>query len=142
MHKVLGALFYIAAGFFVYTVCLLAFVNQPTMQKWGVVAGFSVPAIIFLCAGLATNRFQLWKRHTGIVLLSGSGFACFLIFTVACLLTTEEFRQQLGPETLTFFSAYLSGGGLTVSTAVLGLLLLRAETGTAEPGAPEIDTPQ
>ena len=48
MRKVAGIIFHIIGGFFVYMVCFLAFVNQPTLAKWGIVAGFSLPALFFM----------------------------------------------------------------------------------------------
>lgn len=126
MRKVLGIVLYVIAGFFVYTVCLLAFINQPPMPKWGMVAGFSVPAVLCLFGGLAVNRFRNWRRHAGIVLVTAAGFTCFLIFTFICFLMTDEFKQMMHPDTLHFFSAYVSGGAFVLITGALGILLLRS----------------
>lgn len=133
MRKFFAICFYILAGFFVYMITLLAFINQPGVAKWGVVCIFTLPAMVSLCMGMAVNRFQNWKRHAGIVLLVGTGFACFVIFTVACFLMTDEFRQMLKQDTLGFFSAYLSGSIFIFSTATVGLLLLKTEQKKAEP---------
>lgn len=124
MRKVLSVILYTIAGFFVYMVCLLSFINQPPAQKWGIVAGFFVPALLFLCIGLALNRFQNWKRHTGIVLLSGAGLTGFIIFTFACLLMTDEFKRMMQPDTLDFFSAYILGSIFTLATGILGVLFI------------------
>ena len=127
MRKVLGILLYIVAGFFVYMVCLLAFVNQePPIAKWGIVVGFSIPAALFLCGGLAINRFQNWRRDSGIVLLAGAGFTFFLVFTLACLLMTEEFKRMMEPDSLDFFSAYIAGFCFILGSGALGVVLLRA----------------
>ncbi len=127
MRKVLGIISYVIAGFFVYMVCLLSFVNQPAITKWGIVSGFSLPALLFLLGGLALNRFQNWRKHSGIVLLSGAGFTCFLVFSLACVFMTDEFKQMMQPDTLDFFSAYVSGGIFILSTSGLGVLLLKTE---------------
>jgi peptidoglycan/LPS O-acetylase OafA/YrhL len=124
MRKVIAILFYVVAGFSVYMVSLLAFINQPPIAKWAIVGGFTLPVLLFLGIGLAISRFQNWKKHTGIVLVSGAGFTCFVVFTFICLLTTDDFRQQLGPDTLNFFTGYISGGIVLLGTIALGVILL------------------
>jgi hypothetical protein len=132
MRNALGVVLYVIAGFFVYMVCLLAFVNQPPIPKWGIVAGFTIPALLFLSGGLAVNRFRSWRRHAGIVLVTATGVTCFLIFTFMCLLMTDEFKQMMEPETLHFLSAYGSGVTFVVITGALGVLLLRPRKNHAE----------
>ena len=133
MRKVIGILLYIVAGFFVYMVCLLAFVNQtPPIAKWGIVAGFSIPAALFLFGGLAVTRFQNWRRDSGIVILAGAGFTSFLVFTLACLLMTDEFKRMMEPDSLQFFSAYIAGSCFILGTVALGVVLLRAGKRRAE----------
>jgi len=124
MRKVIGIIFYVIAGFFIYMVCLLSFINEPNLEKWGIVAGFTILALLFLSIGLAVNRFKNWKRHLGIVLLSGSGTTCFIIFTVACLLMSDEFKEMMEPDTFDYFNAYITGGVFTFITGALGMLLI------------------
>jgi cytosine/uracil/thiamine/allantoin permease len=136
VRKVSSITLKVIAGFFVYMVSLLAFVSEPpTGVKLGILIGFSAPAVVALCGGLALTRFRNWKRDTGIVLLSASGFAAFLIFTFVCLLMTEEFRRMMRPDTLTFFSDYLTGGAVIIGLAVLGWILMKANKEKAEQGA-------
>lgn len=136
MRRVFSITLKVIAGFFFYVVNLLAFVNEPpTGLKLGILAGFSVPAIITLIGGLALTRFKSWRRDTGIVLLSAAGFTAFLIFTFACLLMTEEFRTMIKPDTLTFFSDYMTGGGFIIGLILLGWMLLKANKEEAEQGA-------
>lgn len=135
MRKVAGIMFHIIGGFFVYMVCLLAFINQPPLAKWGMVAGFSLPALFFLCLGLAMNRFQRWRRDVGVVLLSGSGLTFFIVFTFACLLMTDEFKTMMQPDSLDFFSAYASGVLFMLGVAALGVILLKTEKKPACPPA-------
>jgi len=132
MRKAFGIVLYVLAGFFVYMVCLLAFVNQHAIAKWSIVAGFSLPALIFLCMGLVVNRFRRWRRDVGVVLLSGAGFTAFLVFTFVCLLMTDEFKQMMHPDTLSFFNAYASGFIFILSVAALGIILLKTERTPAE----------
>lgn len=132
MRKIFAIIFYVLAGFFVYMVCLLSFVNQPMIPKWIMTAGFTVPALLFLCFGLGINDFHSWKRDSGVVLLSGAGFTCFLIFTFMCLYMTEDFRQMMKPDSLSFFNTYASGSVFTLSVGILGILLLKKGTREAE----------
>ena len=132
MRKAFAICLYILAGFFVYMVCLLAFVNQPTVAKWGIVGGFTLPALVFLCIGLAINRFRRWRRDAGIVLLSGAGFTSFIVFTFVCLLMTDEFKKMIRPDTLSFFNSYGSGFIFILSVAALGIILLKTENKPAE----------
>jgi len=127
MRKVSSIILKIIAGFFVYMVSLLAFVSEPEPgMKFGILIGFSVPAVVALCGGLALTQFRNWKRDTGIVLLSASGFTAFLIFTFVCFLLTDEFRRMIRPDTLAFFSDYLTGGGVIVGFAILGWVFVKA----------------
>ena len=127
MRKVAGIAFHIIGGFFVYMVCLLAFINQPPLAKWGMVAGFSLPALFFLGLGLVMNRFQRWRRDVGVVLVSGSGLTAFIVFTFVCMLTTDEFKKMIEPDTLRFFSASTSGAVFMLSVAALGVIFLKTE---------------
>lgn len=126
MRKASAITLYIAAGFFIYTICLLAFVSQTLANKWGIIAGFSLPALVFLCVGLAVSRFHKWKRDVGVVLLSGAGLATFITLTFVCALTSDEFKAMLQPDTLQFFSAYTSGTLSILTTAAVGIILLKA----------------
>ena len=127
MRKAFGICLYILAGLFVYMVCLLAFINQPAVAKWGIVGGLTLPALVFLCIGLAVNRFRRWRRDAGVVLLSGAGFTFFLIFTFVCLLMTDEFRRMVRSDTLNLFNSYSSGFIFILSVAALGIILLKTE---------------
>ena len=133
MRKVLGIILYVIAGFFVYMVCLLSFVNQPALPKWGIIAGFTFPAILSFCLGLVVNRFRSWKRHLGIVLLSGTGITFFIVFTFVFFLMTDEFKAMMQPDTLEFFDAYVSGFTFTFVACALGILLIKTAKRETEP---------
>ena len=129
MRNVARVVLNVIAGFFFYMVCLLGFIDGPSIgAKWGIMFGFTIPAVISLCGGLALRRFCNWKRDTGIVLLCASGFTVFLIFTWACLFMTEEFRNMMRPDALTFFSDYFTGGAMIAALAGLGWMLLNADS--------------
>lgn len=137
MRKVSSIILKVIAGFFFYMVSLLAFVNEPpTGGKLGILIGFSVPALVAMVIGLALSHFQNWRRDVGIVLLSATGFTAFLIFTFACFLMTEEVQNMIRPDTLTFFSDYLTGCVVIVGLAILGWVLMRTNKKGAEQGTP------
>lgn len=133
MRNLLSILLYAIAGFFFYTASLLSFVHDARMgaDKWWIVLGFTAPALLALVFGLALKGFRDWRRHAGIVLLSASGFTAFLAFTFVCLYFSEESRALMKPDIWKFFSDYVSGGGVTIGLAVLGLVMLK----THKPGA-------
>lgn len=128
MRKIFSVILKVIAGFLFYAVSLVAFTSEPpTDVKLGILIGFLVPAVATLGGGLALTRFRHWKRDAGIVLLGASGFTAFIIFTFAFLLMTEEFRRMARPDTLMFFSDYVTGGGAIVGFAVLGWILMKAD---------------
>lgn len=123
------------AGFFFYIVAILGFINVPSYGvKWAIMAGFMVPALLALCAGLALKRFCNWRKTSGIVLISSSAFTAFGVFTFACLLMEEDFRKMMKPDTLTIFSDYLTGATVIIAFAGLGWMLLKTNKGCVEQG--------
>ncbi|MEJ2157724.1 MAG: hypothetical protein P8X96_20540 [Desulfobacteraceae bacterium] len=127
VRKTISILVYILGGFFVYTVCLLAFVDDPEIgaYKFAIMGGFSIPAFIFLIVGAAICRFQNWKFSMGIVLLSVSGFNLLGFITVICILFTPEFMENFPSNPFTFFGGYVSGLSVMLILAGLGGLLIK-----------------
>lgn len=136
MRKTFSIIFNVIAGFFVYVVSFLAFINGPqTGMKWLVMAIFSIPGILALIGGLTLARFRNWRRDTGIVLLCGSGFTLFIVFSLTCYMMNDEFKALMTPETIHFFSDYLTGGGVVAGLGALGLgLLMYGREGTVKGG--------
>src|SRR5262249_19175852 len=132
IRKVLSIVLYVVAGFFLYIVSLVAFIDGAALgvdgagsgAKWLPVVIFTVPAILALGAGLAIARFQDWMRDTGIVLLCAAGFTTFLILTFASLLMNEDYRRMMPPEALTVFGDYITGSAVIAALAVAGVLLV------------------
>lgn len=141
VRKTIRILFFILGGFFVYTVSLLAFVDDPEIgaYKFAIMGGFGIPALIFLVIGAAICRFRNWKFPVGIVFLSVAGFNLFGTITVVCILFTPEFMENVPSNPFAFFGDYLSGLFVMLVLAGLGGLLIKtnkhkiAESG-ASPG--------
>lgn len=124
-----------SAGFFFYVVAILGFSNLPSYGfKWAIMAGFMVPAIITLCAGLALKCFSNWRSKTGIVLLCASAFTAFGVLTIACINMDEDFRKMMKPDSLTIFSDYFTGFAVIIVFAGFGWMLLKTSRGCAEQG--------
>ncbi len=130
-RKVIGICLYIVAGFFVYLVSLLAFMDMsalpvpgPAWTKYAVIGGFSIPAAVAQLIGLAVSRFKQWKRDLGIVLVSGSGMTAFVVFTIACLLWSPETRALFPRNTWELFSDVATGVGGIVIIAGAGTALI------------------
>jgi len=133
IRRVLSVVLYIVAGFFLYMVSLLAFIDGAAMgidgseavgAKWLPIAVFTAPAVLALGAGLAIMRFQNWRRDAGIVFLSAAGLTTFLIVSFASMVTNEEFRRMMPSETSSFFGDYSTGAAVLVALVIAGALLL------------------
>lgn len=125
MRNAIGTLFYVASGFFFYTVALLAFINEPPVSaKLAIMGGVIVPALGFLVGGLRISRTQNQKRHIGVVMLCGALATSFVVLTFACIMATPEFQQNFPTHKLAFFSDYLSGGGTIAAIGILGAFLI------------------
>ncbi len=134
MRKVISVVFYVIAGFFVYTVTLLAFVNMdalpsagkaPAWAKFAIMGGFSIPAAIALLIGAAIDRFQHWKRDLGIVLVSGAGTTAVVAFTMACLLMSPEVKKLFPPGQLDVFSDLVAGVSCIAAVLAVGVVLIK-----------------
>lgn len=129
MRKLFSILLLVIAGTFIYLLEVLGFVQGPAAgTKWGVIFAFTIPALLALGAGLALARFDRWKRRTGIVFLSASGVTLFVVLNLACLLASEDFRKIVKPDTVVFFSDYLTGFTLIAGCLLTGWLLLKNDS--------------
>lgn len=135
MRKVFGVVCQVVAGFFLYMVSMLAFMSGlPVLAKAAMLAGFAVPAFIALAIALALTGLRNWKKNTGLMLLSMSAFNGFVIFSMACMWMSEEFRRMMPPDSFANFSAYVVGAVVLAAFAILGWLLFKSGGGTAEQG--------
>lgn len=123
MRKFFGIMFYVISGFFLYTVCILAFINEPpVLQKLSIMGIFFIPALITLIIGLAITRFVNWQRDIGILMLSSAGVTAFLVFTIACLFLDANFKKLFPENKLYFFSDYISGIGCIIIYCIIGTI--------------------
>ncbi|MFT3870037.1 MAG: hypothetical protein QM715_16440 [Nibricoccus sp.] len=103
-------------------------------------AGFSIPAMIALFAGFACDQFRHKLRDAGIVFLSASAMTIFVVLTLVCLQTTEEFKKLASPESLDFFSDYWFGTAFLLAIVLIGLAALHkgymSRNGPRENGHP------
>jgi hypothetical protein len=128
MRKAISIIFLICSGFLFFTATLSVFFQglSPT-GKLFVMGGFAVAALIPHLIGLAFGGFRYWRRDTGVVLLSVTGFTAFTLFTIVCMMSSEEFRRILPPDELQIFGSYYVGTAVTAACAVLGWLLLKSD---------------
>jgi hypothetical protein len=140
IRKVISIFSYILGGFFVYLVCLLAFINLPEVgaYKFAIMGGFSVPALVFLIIGAAICSFKNWKSSIGIALLSSVGFNLLVVISFICFLLTPEFEEFFPNNKTASFNDYFSGFSVMIILAGLGGLMLKtnkrkdAESGKGE----------
>jgi hypothetical protein len=141
IRRVLSVVFYIVAGFFFYTVSVLAFIDGAAMgvnqapfgaddaalAKWLPIIIFAVPALITLVIGLAIMGFRDWRRDAGIVFLSVAGFTTFGIFMFVTTFMNEEYRKLMPPDMpdiMKVFGDYITGAAVIVVLALAGCLLV------------------
>ena len=137
-RKVLSIIFYVIAGFFLYSVSGVMFINvaavktttpPPAWMKLLIIGIFATPALFALLIGLAITRFQRWKRDIGIVLLSAGGMTSFVAFSMMCVLMSPDVKKYLPPDTpdpLALFGDWVTGTISIVALVVIGLLLVVA----------------
>lgn len=136
LRKIAGTVLLVAGGFFVYSVCLLAFTNFPEIGafKFAIMGGFSIPATIFLCLGAAIGRFRSWKAPVGFAVLSGVAVNLLVIFTFLCLQLTPEYREYFPNSSLALFNDYLAGVITMAGLAGLGAILISHRHSRTEGG--------
>jgi len=133
MRKAFSIFLRIIAGFLLYTVSLLAFIDEPlTGAKTAILLVPLIAAAAALGIAILLDPSDHWKRDTGIVFLITAGFTSFLIFTIACLHMSEEFMAMVRPGSFSYFSDYLTGGFFIGVLAVLGFFFLKSNKKNAE----------
>jgi heme/copper-type cytochrome/quinol oxidase subunit 4 len=130
MRKALSIILNVFAGFLFYGAILLGFIEANAF-KWGIIGFFLVIAAIPLAISMVLTRFRQWRKATGVVLMSASGFTAFLIFSFACMYMSEESRKFMSPDIWEKFSDYPTGFGLMLAFAVIGFVLFKSDTGSA-----------
>ncbi len=124
-RNVFGVICWVIAGFFSYTVCLLAFINQPLWPvKLTAMGIFLVPLVLFLLIAAWCRGFRQMGRELGIVLLSASGLSLMVVLTVVCIYASPETAKRMPPNGREMFSAIWSGVGCLVFYIGFGLILV------------------
>ena len=127
ISNIARVIFYIVAGFFVYGVELLAFINLGPgkyLTTLGVCVVSAVVAILALVAGSAFDRFRHMIRDSGIVLLSVGGFVAVGVLSFAWLMGSEDFRKALGPQAVAALTDYVTGFSCLIALTLLGFILV------------------
>jgi len=136
MLKICSIILEVIAGFFLFIVTLLAYMSgMPAGWKLMSLGLFLLPAVVVMAIGLALTRFRFWKRDTGVVLLSVTGCTLFAVFTMACMLMSEEFRKLFIDGAGNPFGSYVVGTAVNAALAALGWYLVKKGADKAEPPA-------
>ena len=126
MLKVISVVCHVVAGFVLTIACVLAFISGlPAMAKLLMVGGTALPGVITLVIGLACTRFRLWKRDTGVVLLSTTVCNIVMVVSIACMLMSEEVMLMFPESTSMPFRDYVTGTLVMVVLAIAGWLLFK-----------------
>ncbi len=122
---VFSILCYSVAGFFLYIVMVLSFVNAvPLAAKYTLIGVFAAIALVGLLLGLLATVFARWQRDVGVVFVSAALFTAFLAITFACLWSSPEFAELVPDHQREFFSDYLAGCSSILIFLALGSILL------------------
>ena len=153
-RRVLAAVTFGFAGFFLFLVQIMAFFMPGTLHRlyqngtptsglvepapgadgsvWPLVIGLGVPLILALIAwaiGWAIDGRREGLRLAGIIFLAVGGFTLFGAFTLACLLfssgMTDMYRQPNGPDIRQILGHPALGFACTAVILVAGFLVRR-----------------
>ena len=125
VRNVSGIICWVIAGFFLYNVGILSFINQPLWPvKLAILGAFLVPVVVFLLLAAWCRGFSRMGRELGIVLLSAGGVTLFGVLMFVALYASPETAKQMPPNTREMFSAIWFGGGCLTLYLVLGLVLV------------------
>ncbi len=125
VRSAFGIICWVIAGFFLYTLCILSFVNQPLWpMKLTVLGIFLAPVVLFLLIAGWCRGFSRLGRELGIVLLSAAGMSLFGVLTVFFMYASLETAKQMPPEVREMFSAIWFGIGCLTVCFVFGLILV------------------
>jgi hypothetical protein len=131
MRKILSIASLVMSGFFVYMVCLLAFINLGG-AKYVMVAVFYFVSLLFLLIGIWLKPGRVWLSTAGVVLMWGALTTAFLVLTVFCMLMTPELRNMFPSNPFENFNDYGAGITTTILFFVIGCVLQRLPRPSAE----------
>lgn len=137
MRCILGNVFLVIAGFFVYSVCLISFADLG-VAKYVVIVVFSIPALGASLLGVKFNKSRTLKESLGLVFMWGAITTLLVILTFVCMLASSDIRKMFTANSVTFFSDYVAGTFVTMLFLVLGCGLQRlGDQTTTEQNAPK-----
>lgn len=126
IRNIIGILFFVVSGFFVYMVGLMAFFNFS--DHWTEKAGFTgVLCILMVLShliGLLFYRGASWKTATGITLVAGSSLNALLVVVMFSIKASPEITSKIDTRGLDSFSDYITGFSVMSVFVGLGLLLI------------------
>ena len=115
IRRVFSIVLYILAGLFFYGVCFFSVIEGVGLPFIIVCA---VTAILSLVGGLAIMGFQDWRRDAGLVLLSATGLAGFvLLLTLVSTMPSDISRFLSNPTGLAFIVVLALVGALLLMTS-------------------------
>lgn len=128
IRNTIGVLCFIASGFFVYMVGLLAWLDMSEMvpgtpDKLGVLWRACIPLAVFHLPGLALYRGANWKTSTGVTLLAGSAVNVLTAISVLSASASADALPMMDTSGLDAFNDWYWGFGVMTMFLGLGLAL-------------------
>lgn len=120
----LSNVFLVIAGFFVYSVCVIAFADLG-VAKYVMIVVFFIPVLGASLLGVKFSKSRTLKESLGLVFMWGAITTLFVIFTFVCILASPDIRNMSTANSVTFFNDYVAGTFFTLSFLLLGYCLQR-----------------
>jgi hypothetical protein len=122
--SILRIIFYILSALFLGSGTLMAFLNDDHVIP--VVIIFIALSFLSLTVSLSFNRFQKWKKISGIVLIAGSAYGAVIVATIELASLSPEFRKSVQtPADFSILNDYSTGLSFFILFIAVGLLLLK-----------------
>ncbi|MCE2593765.1 hypothetical protein K6Y31_02925 [Motilimonas cestriensis] len=124
MRNVLGILFFIVSGFFVYMLGFLSFFKFPGdgVNKFLLIGVICIPLLIFHGIGLALYRGGSLKKATGITFLVAVALNAMVAISMFSFSHSDELAAVVDTSGLDIFSDYTTGFMVMAVSFGLGLI--------------------
>ena len=126
MRKIVSIVLKVVAGLSLYAVMAAGFAEAASLaMKLGLLAIFSIPALIALPVDMSLTRFRQWKWDLGIVSLVSSAFTIFCVGLITfAVLTRPEVQTKFKFDTPEKEMQLIMGITLMLLFSVLGGVLV------------------
>jgi hypothetical protein len=134
MRNFFSLLFLCIAGFFIYLLGILAFMNMG-LAKYFILIFLLLPTVFLAGLGAVLHANMAWRKSVGLVFLCGSLFSAFIVLVAVCFSMEPNLREKFPAEMLAPFNQYPSGIITNLVFFLIGWGLLQAAKGRITPSS-------